>query len=172
MKMKTLVSAALLSIAVLPLAHAADMAGMQQGSGHGIAMQPAAEATPPAGVTASDCWIRLLPAGLPAGGYLTIRNGGARTVTLTGIHADAYGMAMLHQTTTDKQNRSTMAMVQGLDIAPGQQRRFSPGGYHIMLEKPAKTVKVGDVLPISLLFKGGQSLNVQCSVRPANATKP
>ena len=44
----------------------------------------AAPETPIATITVSDAWVRWLPANLPAGGYVTLRNTGIRAQTLTG----------------------------------------------------------------------------------------
>ena len=35
-------------------------------------------------LTVSDAWMRAMPAGIPSGGYFTLRNGTAKDMVLTG----------------------------------------------------------------------------------------
>jgi copper(I)-binding protein len=144
-----------------------------QGNGHGHGharpgpSQEAIAAMPTAAVDISECWIRLLPLPAPSAGYFNAKNSGTDTVTLSGAASKQYGAVMLHQT-THKDGMSRMSSVEGVDIAPGQMLQFKPGGYHIMLEKPAAQIKVGDVVPMQFLFTSGQKAEADCEVKPAN----
>jgi hypothetical protein len=83
-----------------------------------LAATPALAAAPPVVVT--QAWIRALPGKLPAGGYFTLRNTGARTLTLSGAASPACGMLMLHKSDTAG-GMSSMSDVAAVDIAPGDQ---------------------------------------------------
>ena len=122
-------------------------------------------------VQASGAWIRWLPAGLPAGGYVTLRNTGARPVELIGAHSPDYGNAMLHQSMS-KGGMSEMLHVEQVLIPAHGSVAFKPGSYHIMLMQPKKDVKPGDKVPITLKFAGGMTLRVDFEVRKADATGP
>lgn len=115
----------------------------------------------------NDCWIRLVPSPAPSAGYFSARNQGDAAKTLTAAASSKYGQVMLHQTThTDGMSR--MSAVDGVEIVPGQTVQFKPGSYHIMLEKPASEIKVGDVIPMQFLFASGDKAEAQCEVKPAN----
>lgn len=119
-----------------------------------------------AGVTVSDGWFRALPAGLPAGGYFTLRNAGAETVTLTGASSPACGMLMLHKT-DDMNGMSSMGDVANIPVAAGDTLKFAPGGYHLMCMNPTAAMKVGAKVMVTLEFAGGTKLSADFAVKDA-----
>ena len=125
-------------------------------------------AAPSAAVTVSDCWIRALPENLPSGGYFKMANAGDRSVDLVGVETSAFGMAMLHET-RNKGNVSTMVMVKKVTVPAHGTLRFAPGNYHVMLEKPKKTVKPGMTIPVTFVFSNGQKPTVECKVKKPGA---
>lgn len=160
--------------AIVQLAHAH---GAQPGHGHDAhgghahgpaPTQEAIAAMPVApSIEVSGCWIRLLPLPAPSAGYFNAGNKGTGAVTLTGAASARYGQVMLHQTThTDGMSR--MSSVEGVEIPAGQTLEFKPGGYHIMLEKPAQEIKVGDTVAMQFLFASGEKAEADCEVKPAN----
>jgi copper(I)-binding protein len=116
-----------------------------------------------------NCWIRLLPQSLPAGGYFKIKNKGAAATELTGVHTDAYGSSMLHQT-QNAGGMSKMVMSHDIAVPAHGELDFSPGGYHMMLEKPTRKLVVGEQVHFDFMFSGMVSVPVVCEVRPANAS--
>ncbi|HUH39415.1 MAG TPA: copper chaperone PCu(A)C, partial [Castellaniella sp.] len=70
-------------------------------------------------MTARDCWVRMLPAPAPSGGFLLIHNGGDQPVAIRGASSPDYGMVMLHQT-TEENGLSKMSMVDEIEIPVGQ----------------------------------------------------
>ncbi|MGE4334755.1 MAG: copper chaperone PCu(A)C [Pigmentiphaga sp.] len=120
----------------------------------------------PASVEVSHCWIRALPTPLPSAAYLQIRNGGDAPVTLEAADAAGFGHVMLHQTqTTD--GVASMHHVSGVTVAPGATVALEPGGYHVMLEKPAGELPVGGSLTLTLGFDGHAPQPVECEIRSA-----
>ncbi|WP_081857969.1 copper chaperone PCu(A)C [Thiomonas sp. FB-Cd] len=122
-------------------------------------------------VQASNAWIRWLPAGLPAGGYMQLRNLSDKPVDLVGATSADYGNTMLHHT-VKKGNTMEMLPVSRVTIPAHGSVAFQPGGYHIMLMQPKKAVQPGDQVPITLEFSGGSTLRVEFQVRKADATGP
>src|ERR1700761_1385779 len=61
--------------------------------------EPAAAAKPKVRVT--DAWIRLLPAGLPSAGYLTLVNDGDTAAILRGATSPNFEDVSIHQTVRD-----------------------------------------------------------------------
>ncbi|MDE2149320.1 MAG: copper chaperone PCu(A)C [Gammaproteobacteria bacterium] len=129
----------------------------------------AARATAPLSVTGA--WIRLLPGGLPAGGYFTLRNDGDHPVKLIGAKSPAYGSVMLHRS-LQSQGESGMVGVDTLTVPAHGQIRFAPGGYHLMLMQPRAPLEVGGAVTVALEFDGGVTLEQIFVLRPASATGP
>jgi len=118
-------------------------------------------------VQARDAWIRWLSAGLPAAGYVTLSNPGDKPVVLVGAKCAAYDGTTLHET-RNRGGVSEMEHVDKITIPVHGTMAFQPGGYHIMLMKAKKQLTPGDMVPITLLFEGGDSLTVDFEVRNAD----
>lgn len=117
-----------------------------------------------ADVEVSGGWIRLLPAGVPAAGYFELRNSGKAAVALVAASSPAFGQAMLHRTAL-KDGRSTMMRIDEVEIPAGGQLAFAPGGYHLMLIKPTRELRVGDDFALTLEFASGAKITAQLEVR-------
>ncbi|MGN6579062.1 MAG: copper chaperone PCu(A)C [Bordetella sp.] len=164
----------LASLLVLaPLVHAQGMAGMSMGGAKsGMATGHGTTAMAPKNISVQDCWIRLLPGAAPSAGYFTIENSGDQPVSLTGAHTDAFGMAMLHETHKDSKGVMGMSAVHDVPVPAKGRLAFAPGGYHVMLEKPARPLHIGDKVALTLAFGGDRALTTQCEARsPAGTVK-
>jgi copper(I)-binding protein len=131
-----------------------------------LALTGAAQASgvQPGPVTVTDGWFRSLPAGLPAGGYFTAHNSGARALAITGASSPACSMLMLHQS-TDKGGMSGMGMVSKVDLPAGGEASFKPGGYHLMCMHPK--LKVGGTAAVTFKLSDGTSVAAVFAVRDA-----
>jgi copper(I)-binding protein len=118
-------------------------------------------------VVVSDAWMRALPGKLPAGGYFTLHNGGAKTLTLSGASSTSCGMLMLHKSEV-MSGMASMSDVKTIDIAPGGTLNFTPGGYHLMCMAPTDALKRGAKIDITLDFAHGTKLKSAFDVRGAN----
>jgi copper(I)-binding protein len=118
-------------------------------------------------IQASEAWIRWLPADLPSGGYLTLRNLSNEPRRLTGASSPEFGSVSLHQT-RDAHGVSGMSPVDSILIAAHGTLQFAPGGYHMMLMQPAHALHPGDHVPITLRFADGAALQVTFEVRAAD----
>ncbi len=116
-------------------------------------------------------WIRWLPATLPAAAYAVIENDSSAPARLTGASSPDYGMVMLHRSQLEN-GSSAMTMVSGMDIPAHGKAALSPGGYHLMLSDPARPIKPGDTVHMTLHFAGGESIRADFPVRPANTSSP
>jgi copper(I)-binding protein len=138
--------------------------------GAAFAVSPAAFAAGPSTqVRVSDAWIRWLPAGLPAGGYMRLHNDGAHMVALIGASSPDYGEVMLHRSEM-KNGTMQMLPVRKAEIPAHGDLVFQPGGYHIMLMHPRQAVSPGQQVPITLEFSDGSRIEVPFAVRKPDAS--
>jgi copper(I)-binding protein len=119
-------------------------------------------------VRASEAWIRVMPANLPAGGYVVLHNDGDQPAVLDGASSAAYGSVMLHQSSTDT-GMGRMRMVDSLSVPAHGQVALAPGGYHFMLMAAGTPVQPGQSVRITLHFADGSTLATDFLAKPANA---
>jgi periplasmic copper chaperone A len=119
-----------------------------------------------AGPAISNAWFRALPNNLPAAGYFTLKNAGAKAMSLTGADSPACGMLMLHKT-EHMGGMNHMSMVESVDVPAGGILSFAPGGYHLMCMDPTTTLKPGSSISVTLKFADGTALKTEFSVKPA-----
>ena len=127
----------------------------------------AAPALAASSVTVTNAWMRALPGGLPAGGYFTVHNPTAKTLTLRAASSPACGMLMLHKSET-MSGMASMANVDTVDVPAGGTLEFSPGGYHLMCMQPKASLAPGRKASVTLVFVGGDKITTDFAVRGAN----
>jgi len=111
-------------------------------------------------------WFRALPAGLPAGGYFTIHSGIRRTVSIVRAQSSGCGALELHRSSMQG-GMSAMERVQSVDLPPGQDVVFAPGGYHLMCIHPTPAMKPCRRVPVVLMLSIGISVAAAFQVRGA-----
>lgn len=157
---------ALLPALALSLAGIAAIAA--PGAAHAASAAPGtAGSHDEAGVRIAQAWIRWLPANLPAGGYLTLVNDSARTVTLVAVHSSAYASVALHRTLTSG-GTSSMVPVAAIAVPAHATLDFASLGYHLMLMQARHDVQPGQQVPLTLQFADGGTLRISAQVRPPN----
>lgn len=100
--------------------------------------------------------------------YVVIANEGTVVDTLLGIETDFAVMAMLHKTEFGADGVARMAELPPVTVAPGDVYSLEPGGTHIMLMGLAGGVKVGDMVPFTLIFQNAGRVAVDFMVDPAD----
>jgi periplasmic copper chaperone A len=93
--------------------------------------------------------------------YFTVTNTGSHPDTLTGVSTDVSTESMMHESVGE-----TMSMVDSLSIPAHGSIKFSPDGYHVMLEKPSRTLRQGDHIQLTLTFGHSAPITVQAPVVP------
>lgn len=96
-----------------------------------------------------------------AAAYFTITDSGDTGDELTGVTADVSAQAMMHRT-----SGRTMRMVDRLAVPARGRLTFAPGGYHVMLEHPARPLREGDHVRLTLRFRRSTSITVDAPVEP------
>ena len=114
----------------------------------------------------SDAWFRALPAGLPAGGYFTLRNNGDSDVALTGAASSGCGMLMLHMS-MEGGGTGSMMQVNSVSVPAHGKLAFAPGGYHLMCTHPTPAMKPGAKVAVTLEFADGTKVEAAFAVKDA-----
>lgn len=97
-----------------------------------------------------DAWIREAPPGaLMTAAYARLRNDGRQLLRIDGALGDAFGSAELHRTIVEN-GISRMLHGEPLELPPGGRAALEPGGWHLMLFRPARPLKAGDTVPLAL----------------------
>lgn len=116
----------------------------------------------------SDAWIPQAPPGAAMlAGYLTIKNDSDAPVSILAAESDRFRTVSVHQTVIEN-GVARMRELHSLEIAPGKEVKFAPGGMHLMLMQPRKAVEPGDHIEITLLFSDGTRVPAIFDVQAAD----
>jgi copper(I)-binding protein len=112
-----------------------------------------------------QAWVRAAPPGAGTlAAYLVLRNPCGETVVVTDVESLDFGMPMIHRT-EEVDGVSRMREAGDLSLAPGAELRFEPGGLHLMLMRPLRTLKEGDSARIRLVLADGRRVFAEFPVR-------
>lgn len=118
-----------------------------------------------AGVSVRDAWIRETPPGMTMmAGYMELRNITSRPQVLVAASSPGFESVMIHRTIL-KDGMAGMVHLSQVELAPNGSLNFAPGGYHLMLMTPKRTLRAGEPVVINLEFRGGLVLPVAFEVR-------
>ncbi len=137
-----------------------------------VLANPAPSNSPPAPkptIRVLAAWIRWLPAGLPAAGYLTLTNTGDKALALESASSPSYGDVSIHRSITHGTTEE-MVPVKAITLEPHQTLEFQSTGYHLMLMQPTASADTSAKIPITLRFSDGSVLTVPFEVRKNPAT--
>jgi len=122
-------------------------------------------ATEEAGVSVRGAWVRETPPGMTTmAGYMELRNNASRPRVLVAASSSGFETVMVHRTIV-KDGMAGMVHTSQIELAPNASLIFAPGGYHLMLLNPKRTLRAGDRVVINLEFRGGLVLPVAFEVR-------
>lgn len=118
-----------------------------------LCLAPLAFAAAQVGV--SNAWIPQAPPGATMlAGYLTIKNNGDTAINVLAAQSDRFRSVSVHQTVIEN-GVAKMRELHSLEIAPGQEVKFAPGGMHLMLMQPREDISPGEHIEITILFSDG-----------------
>ena len=118
-----------------------------------------------AGISVRDAWVRETPPGMTmTAGYMVLQNKTSRPQVLVAASSSAFETVMIHRTVA-RQGMTGMEHSPQVELPPNASLLFAPGGYHLMLLNPNRTLRAGDRVEIRLEFRGGLVLPVACEVR-------
>ena len=117
--------------------------------------------------TVKDPWVRsTVPQQMATGmfGQITSVKGGK----LVSASSPVAGVVEVHEMAMDG-NVMKMRAVPALDLPAGKAVELKPGGYHVMLMDLKRSLKAGDVVPVTLVVEGAdkkrETLEVKAQVR-------
>ena len=116
-------------------------------------------------VSASDAWVREVPAGRGTTGmFVVLKNGGTAERKIVRGKADVGDTLELHEMKNEN-GMMRMSPVQAISIPAGGETALRPGGYHLMLFGLKKPLTVGDTVRATLTFDDGSTVRVVAPVR-------
>ncbi len=119
------------------------------------------------GASVSNAWIaEAPPVSKVMAAYMTISNDSAETVTVLSAESADFGKIEFHQT-VNEDGIARMKHQPSLVIPANASLSLEPGGYHMMLFRPARTLRAGDSSSMLLKTSSGKSLTVDIMVKKA-----
>jgi copper(I)-binding protein len=112
-----------------------------------------------------DAWIREAPPNSAVlAGYMILENQTDKSQSLTSASSTAFGRAMIHRT-EQKDGMAHMMHQKQVTIPAKGKVVFAPGGYHLMLMEPKRSLRAGDQADVDLFFEDESKISVIFEVR-------
>lgn len=124
-----------------------------------------APATGPAKIVIAHNWARPAAAGGNTAGYFHVRNDGGAPDRLLSVESAISAKAELHQSKTEGGVMVMTPLADGVDIPAGGDIEFNPGGMHVMFIGLTGPLKVGDKVPVTLVFRDSGRIAVELPVQ-------
>ncbi len=116
------------------------------------------------GLQVSEPWVREAPpTSRVLAGYLTLVNTGDNTVTVTAISSPDFKNAEIHRTVIEA-GVARMLPVKQLEVPAGGQLMLEPGGHHLMLFDPLRTLTAGETVTLIMHMNNGNQLSATAPV--------
>lgn len=121
-------------------------------------------------VSVSDAWIRAtVQQQKVTGAFFQIRS--STDARLLEVQSAAAGSTEIHEMKMEN-NVMKMRQLDYLDLPAGKQVELKPGSFHLMLMDLKMQIKVGDVIPLTLIIEGKdkkrQTLQIKLKARAIN----
>jgi hypothetical protein len=96
--------------------------------------------------------------------YFTAHNGAEEADLLIRVSSPVAARSEIHET-VEQDGEMVMHPVASVEIGPGQDVRFEPGGYHIMLFELTEALEVDSTITIVLEFENAGEISVEALVK-------
>jgi copper(I)-binding protein len=116
-------------------------------------------------LTIRQPWSRPAQAGMNGVGFMTIANAGKTPVTLKRMETATADSVEIHQSAMVGGVMTMREFEKGVVIPAGGQIVFAPGGYHFMILSLKADLKVGQKVPVTLVFDNGRKVQVDLAVQ-------
>jgi len=116
------------------------------------------------GLQVSEPWVREAPpTSRVLAGYLTLVNKADNTMTVTAISSPDFKNAEIHRTVIEE-GVARMLPVKQLQVPAGGQRILEPGGHHLMLFDPLRTLTEGETVTLIIHLDNGKQMSATAPV--------
>ncbi len=113
----------------------------------------------------TDPWIREAPAVAQVlAAFMTISNDSRQSVQLEAASSTDFSTVEIHRSMTHA-GMAHMMKQSSLEIEGGGSVALRPGGYHLMLMKPKRSLPAGTEVTLQLSFDNGETIDVTAVVR-------
>jgi len=110
-------------------------------------------------------WIRTAPPGAAVlAGYAVLHNSGDSPVIVHGASSPDFGSVSIHET-IEVDGVERMQPVEQIEVAPDATVTFSPGGKHLMLARPSRSLASGATVTIHLDTNDSDGVDASFVVR-------
>lgn len=115
-----------------------------------------------------DAWIaEAPPVSEVMAAYMEIENETRQDRQAVSMQCNEFERAEFHRT-VEKEGMARMEHQQVLNIAANSELELEPGGYHIMLFKPARPFVAGDKTNCSMKFDDGTTIAIELEIRKSS----
>ncbi len=113
-----------------------------------------------------DPWIREAPPGMTMlGGYLSIKNNSDTLVSIVGSSSNHFKKVEIHKTEVSTNGISRMVRQERIEIPENRIQVFEPGGLHLMMMQPIRTLAAQDVVDVTFQLENGDEIKFMAIVR-------
>lgn len=111
-------------------------------------------------------WIREAPPGMTIlGGYLSLQNNSDTLVTIVGSSSSYFKKVEIHKTEVSTNGASRMVQKKRVEIPQRGIQVFEPGGLHLMMMQPVRTLAAEDVVDVTFNFENGSEITFMAIVK-------
>ncbi|MFT5084543.1 MAG: copper(I)-binding protein, partial [Lentisphaeria bacterium] len=116
-------------------------------------------------VAVMNAWIREAhPQASTNAGYLTLINTSSKSVSVIGARSEDFGAVEFHEMGMED-GMMQMRQLKHVDIDAESQVKFVPGGMHLMLKDPKRSLVEGDQSMIEFTFSSGKTQKIPLKVK-------
>lgn len=119
------------------------------------------------GLKVSNARMMLAPvSGNPAAVYFDVVYEGERGISISGAEVAGAGSATVHDM-MEYNFEMTMAEAGPIALTSGAERKFEPGGLHVMAFEPSEDLVAGGTAEVTLKISGGKKHKFDAEIRAA-----
>ena len=112
-----------------------------------------------------DAWVNEAPpVSRVNAAYLVISNNSSRDIVLHKVTSPDFARLEIHQSKLDGEQMK-MAVHPRLVIGAKQEFQLAPGNFHLMMFKPSRTIRAGNIVKLTLYFDQDIRFDVDAVVR-------
>ncbi|MFO7581260.1 copper chaperone PCu(A)C [Guyparkeria sp.] len=132
----------------------------------GAALLASAGAAQAAELDVQSPWVALAPPGAHAtAAFMKLHNPGDEAIDVVSADADGFKKVELHLS-VNEDGMHRMIEQERITVPAGETVLLAPGGYHVMLIGPERSLDEGEVVAIELGLGDGDRITVEAPVTP------